>query len=105
MSARAWSPCVRRSNPPTPTLPLVGKRSPQSILMVVVFPAPFGPRNANSSPGGTCRVRSCTATFGPYSFVTLSIRIITPPSVLALEHERLALLERLLPQHLPVRHP
>ena len=30
--------------------PLVGTRSVVSILIVVVFPAPFGPKNANISP-------------------------------------------------------
>src|SRR5262249_45873695 len=49
------------------------------MLMVVVLPAPLGPRNANSSPAGTCKDRSCTATFGPYRFVTLVMSIMTGP--------------------------
>ena len=34
------------------TVPLVGRSSVVSILMVVVLPAPFGPRKAKISPGG-----------------------------------------------------
>src|SRR6059058_4284951 len=103
MRARAWSPWLARSNPPTRTVPVVGKSSPQSILMVVVLPAPFGPRKANSSPFGTARVNSWTATFGPYRLVTLAISITG--SLLPLKHQRLAVPGRLLPQHLPVAHP
>ena len=34
--------------------------------MVVVFPAPLGPRNANNSPSAMCRERFSTATLVPY---------------------------------------
>ena len=43
------------SKPPTRTVPAVGRSRPTSILMVVVLPAPFGPRKANSSPVGICQ--------------------------------------------------
>jgi hypothetical protein len=39
--------------------------------MVVVFPAPFGPRKPKSSPGGTLRVMSSTAVKLPNFFVML----------------------------------
>ncbi len=37
--------------------------------MVVLFPAPFGPRNAVTVPGRTVNVRSETAVVGPYRLV------------------------------------
>ncbi|MEJ0037137.1 MAG: hypothetical protein WDO68_13845 [Gammaproteobacteria bacterium] len=40
-----------------------------SILMVVVLPAPFGPRKANSSPGFTSNEMSFTAWKSP-NFLT-----------------------------------
>ena len=42
--------------PPTRTVPELGASSPQIILIVVVFPAPLGPRNANSSPASNLQV-------------------------------------------------
>ncbi len=43
------------------TVPLVFARVVVRIEMVVVFPAPFGPRNAKSSPGRTSKLMSSTA--------------------------------------------
>ena len=43
-------------------LPPVGRDSPSSIRMVVVFPEPFGPRKPCTPPAGTARSRSRTAT-------------------------------------------
>src|SRR5690242_17140701 len=43
--------------------PLVGGTNPSRTFMVVVFPAPFGPRNPNTSPARTWRFRSLTASF------------------------------------------
>src|SRR6187401_2148118 len=44
---------VATSNPATRAAPAVGRSSVQRIEIVVVLPAPFGPRNPNSSPGST----------------------------------------------------
>jgi len=49
--------------------PASGVSRPVSILMVVVFPAPFGPRNPNSSPSGTLKEISSTAVIAPNRFV------------------------------------
>src|SRR5262249_33910640 len=49
------------SNPFNCSVPLVGGSSVVSILMVVVFPAPFGPRKAKISPLGTSNDTSLTA--------------------------------------------
>ena len=43
------------SSPSSSNVPLVGRSSVVSILMVVVFPAPFGPRKAKISPGPTSK--------------------------------------------------
>jgi hypothetical protein len=59
--ALAASGRARRSIPATVMLPLVGRRIPAIIRIVVVLPAPFGPSRPNSSPRGTCRVMASTA--------------------------------------------
>ena len=41
--------------PRTRAVPDVGKISPISSFIVVVFPAPFGPRNPKISPSSTCK--------------------------------------------------
>ena len=38
--------------------------------IVVVFPAPFGPRNPVTMPGRTVNVRSSTAVLSPYRLVS-----------------------------------
>ena len=53
------------SSPPIVTEPPVGCRMPAIIRSVVVFPAPFGPRNPNNSPFGTSSVRRSTAVKRP----------------------------------------
>src|SRR3954454_218331 len=58
--------------PPIRTRPAVGNKSPHIILMVVVLPAPLGPRKANSSPAGMSRLSPSTAVLRPYCFVTRS---------------------------------
>jgi len=50
-----------RSWPPIVTVPLVFERVVVRIEIVVVLPAPFGPRKANSSPGWTWKLMSSTA--------------------------------------------
>src|SRR4029077_794077 len=61
-------------------VPLVGKISRISSLMVVDFPAPFGPRKPNTSPVSTCILRFSSDFFffrfrnpNGYSFVRFSI--------------------------------
>jgi hypothetical protein len=49
---------------------------PVSILMVVVLPAPFTPRNANIPPAGTSSEMLFTATNEPYDFVRFLMVII-----------------------------
>ena len=56
----------------------MGRAIPSSILIVVDFPAPFGPRKPNTSPGGTARSRSRTAHDGPYRLPRPRVRILIP---------------------------
>ena len=51
--------------PPTVTDPAVGRSSPRIIRMVVVLPAPFGPRKPVTRPGRTVKLRLSTATLSP----------------------------------------
>src|SRR5262245_45351177 len=48
------------------TRPLVGTRMPIIMRMVVVFPAPLGPRKPNTSPRAMESSRSSTAAKSPY---------------------------------------
>src|SRR3989304_3949195 len=50
--------------------PLVGVNRPAIILIVVVFPAPLGPRKPKNSPGFTINDKSSTAAKLPNFFVT-----------------------------------
>ena len=50
-------------------LPDVGGRKPVSIRMVVVLPAPFGPRNPVTWPGLATNEMSFTAVTEPYFLV------------------------------------
>ena len=47
--------CLATSIPATVALPSVRLASVVSILIVVVFPAPFGPRNPKISPSATLK--------------------------------------------------
>src|SRR5690606_35487935 len=51
------------STPRMHAVPAVGRSKPTSILIVVDFPAPFGPRKPKNSPSATCKLSSLTATF------------------------------------------
>src|SRR5690349_13882912 len=59
------------SNPATLPAPAVGGKMPQSILMVVDLPAPFGPRKPKISPRLTFRLTLFTAMKSPKRFSRL----------------------------------
>src|SRR3989475_4721718 len=63
--ARILRPSVFRSCPSTVARPDVGGRRVVSILIVVVFPAPFGPRNPNTSERAMSNETRSTATLSP----------------------------------------
>ena len=48
--------------PATSALPEVGRASVQSMLIVVVLPAPLGPRNPKTSPAATSKLTPRTAS-------------------------------------------
>src|SRR5579875_943808 len=54
-----------RSYPHNVALPEVGRRIVVSILIVVLFPAPFGPRNPKISPSKTVKETPSTALVFP----------------------------------------
>ena len=60
------------SPPNSRTVPAVGRMRPISILIVVVFPAPFVPRNPVTSPLPSERVRLSTALSEPNDRLTPS---------------------------------
>src|SRR5712691_10148074 len=73
------SGCSRTSKPATVAVPEVGGRKQVSILMVVVLPAPFGPRKPTIWPFSTSNEMWSTAVFRAYLFVsslTLIIRFV-----------------------------
>jgi hypothetical protein len=51
--------------PSTAALPASGRESPQSIRIVVVLPAPFGPRNPVMVPGWQRNDTSSTTVAAP----------------------------------------
>src|SRR5580693_6923127 len=62
--------------PSISNVPLVGASRVVSILMVVVLPAPLGPRKANISPFATSKDTLSTAVKSPNFFTRFCTRII-----------------------------
>src|SRR6266849_5454212 len=77
--ALAASALVARSWPLMTTRPEVGLSNPAIIRIVVVLPAPFGPRKPWISPGATSRLTPSTAVKPPYFLTRFSTRIIALP--------------------------
>src|SRR5258705_11167203 len=71
-----------REKPSIVTSPAVGRRRPVSILMVVLLPAPLGPRNPKNRPRGTSNEMPSTATFLRKAFVRWRTTIAGPGAVL-----------------------
>src|SRR5258708_40241250 len=66
--------------PPTVTRPVVGSERPARIRIVVVLPAPFGPRKPKISPGTAVSETSSTAVKSSYFLVRLRISIMPLPA-------------------------
>src|SRR5882757_8030420 len=62
--------------PSISSVPLVGANRVVSILIVVVLPAPFGPRKAKISPLATSNDTLSTAVKSPNFFTNCCTRII-----------------------------
>jgi len=69
---------VVTSRSKTERLPLVFGDMHWIILIIVVFPAPFGPRKPNISPCCTEKLIESTAVSEPYVLVSVSAQIIPP---------------------------
>src|SRR5947209_6573659 len=70
MLRRTSSRSRTTSCPATRAWPAVGFASVQSMLIVVVLPAPFGPRKPNTSPGATSKSTPRTALTSPKSLTS-----------------------------------
>ncbi len=68
---------VTTSNPATRADPLVGGMYPVRMRMVLLLPAPFGPRRPRISPRLAWKLTSCSATRSPYCLVRWVTSIIT----------------------------
>ena len=67
--------CSGMDRPSSSMLPEVGGARPISMRMVVVLPAPFGPKKPKKLPRGTSRSSPSTAAFVPYTLRRLPIEI------------------------------
>src|SRR2546430_1830320 len=67
----AFSKSRRTSKPQIVTLPAVGLIKPTSMRMVVVLPAPLGPRKPKTSPGLSEKETPSTIVRLPMTFVRL----------------------------------
>src|SRR5207248_1466911 len=63
----SWTPAASRqaSRPSTAAVPVVGRKKPSRSRIVVVFPAPLGPRKPKISPSTTSKDTSDTAGVCP----------------------------------------
>ena len=72
MRSRTFCGCATGSMPSTRIDPEVGLVKPSHISMVVVLPAPLGPKSASSSPRRAVKESPSTAVFSPKRLTTLS---------------------------------
>src|SRR6266852_4104253 len=91
--------CSRTSNPATVAVPDVGGRKHVSMRMVVVLPAPLGPRNPTICPLWTSKEMWSTAVWRAYLLVR-SVTVIIRIYLLAKDVQRVEPLHEL--QLLPV---
>src|SRR6266478_638186 len=69
--------CEEKSSPSSCMRPDVGASSPVSILIVVDFPAPLGPRKPKNCPAVTRRSTLSTAVSAPKRRVSFSVTMAT----------------------------
>jgi hypothetical protein len=67
------------SNPETLAVPAVGGMKQERTRIVVVLPAPLGPRKPTTSPCSTVKVRLSMAALLPYSLVRAWTSIMANP--------------------------
>src|SRR6266542_6305951 len=80
MFRRTSSRWVTTSYPATVAAPAVGRASVHSTLIVVVLPAPFGPRNPNVSPRRTSKSTPPTASIWTYRLARPRTAMIGSPA-------------------------
>ena len=77
---RAGSSSSRNGRPRTVAEPELGRTRPSTARIVVVFPAPFGPRKPVTRAGSTRNERSSTASVSPNRLVSDSTSITATAS-------------------------
>src|SRR5947209_19216819 len=77
MFRRTSSRSLTTSWPATAAEPDVGLARVQSMLIVVVFPAPLGPRKPNTSPVATSKSTPLTASTSPKRLASARTEIAT----------------------------
>ena len=53
------------SRPSNVTVPFCGSMTPDTVLRIVVLPAPLAPRTVTMAPRGTAKLTPRMATIGP----------------------------------------
>ncbi len=81
MCRRTSAGDARRSNPAILAEPDVGGRSVVSILIIVLFPAPFAPNRPKIVPDGMARSTPSTATSDPKRRVSFVVSTAGAPMV------------------------
>src|SRR5688500_17626626 len=94
---------VARGRPSIVTSPAVGRSRPVSILMVVLLPAPLGPRKPKKRPRATLKVRSSTAVFSRNTFVrprtTIASDSASAIAASISQYPRALIIDRFLPAY------
>src|SRR5262245_10888289 len=95
-SLTTWSGSIRWiSRPLKTTVPFCGSMTPDTVLRIVVLPAPLAPRMVTMFPAGTAKLTPRMARIGPYAVSTFeTVRRVsaTPsPSEIGLDHFRMLL--------------
>src|SRR3954447_3445669 len=81
MLRRPSARSLTESWPGDKAAPEVGFASVQSMLIVVVLPAPLGPRKPNTSPGATSKLTPRTASSSPKDLRSSSTSTAFIPSL------------------------
>ena len=76
MRRRTSPDCSKTSKPSTRTVPLVAGMKPVMMRIVVVLPAPLGPRKPRICPGSAVNETSRIADRSPYRLLRFATSIM-----------------------------
>ena len=97
MWRRTASRWATTSKPLTRAVPDVGSARVQSMLIVVLLPAPLGPRKPKTSPGGTLNETPRTASTSPYDLTRSSTSMAEGDETVTVRQSNTTVTEFLLP--------